>query len=148
MLYQIALLLHVLGATIWTGGHLVLAIAVLPLALKQRSPQLLLQFESRFERIGMPALITQVLTGVFMAETMLRANGGWFDFAHPISRLVSIKLILLGLTILIALDARLRLIPRLTAEQLPELAWHIIPVTIISVLFVIIGVSFRTGWFF
>ena len=148
MLYNIALLLHVLGATIWTGGHLVLAIAILPRVLKQRSPQLLLQFESSFERIGIPALITQVITGIIMAETLLRANGGWFNFGDPVSRLVFVKLLLLALTAMFALDARLRLIPQLTEEKLPELAWHIIPVTIISVLFVIVGVSFRTGWLY
>ena len=29
MLYKILVTLHVLGATIWTGGHLVLASAIL-----------------------------------------------------------------------------------------------------------------------
>lgn len=148
MLYQIALVLHVLGAMIWTGGHIVLTVVVLPSVLKRRSPQLLLQFESRFERIGIPALITQVVTGILMVEPMLRANGGWFNFDNPVLKLVFVKLLLLAVTVLFALDARLRLIPQLTEEKLPALTWHIIPVTIVSVLFVIVGVSFRTGWFY
>jgi hypothetical protein len=39
----------------------------------------------------------------------------------------------------------LRLIPKLTPEQLPALAAHVIPVTVLSVLFVLAGVAFRVG---
>ena len=28
------------------------------------------------------------------------------------------------------------------------LAWHVVPVTIVSILFVVVGISFRTGWSF
>ena len=34
--YYIVLSLHILGATIWAGGHLVLAVTILPEALRQR----------------------------------------------------------------------------------------------------------------
>jgi len=36
MTFKILVLLHILSATIWTGGHLVLAIIVLPKALKKK----------------------------------------------------------------------------------------------------------------
>jgi hypothetical protein len=29
-----------------------------------------------------------------------------------------------------------------------SLAWHVVPMTVVSVLFVIVGVSFRTGWLY
>jgi len=45
-------LLHILESTIWTGGHLVLALTVLPRVLKQKSPSELLRFESAYERTG------------------------------------------------------------------------------------------------
>jgi hypothetical protein len=47
-----------------------------------------------------------------------------------------------------AIDARLRVIPVLSEKNLSVMAWHIIPVTIFSVLFVVAGVSFRTGWLY
>lgn len=147
-MYAILLLLHILAATIWTGGHIVLSAVVLPRVLKEKSPELLLQFESRYERIGIPALIIQVATGVAMAQRMLGEAGDWFSFSHPVSALISVKLILLALTVGFAVDARLRLIPKLNENNLAALTWHIIPVTVISVLFVIVGVSFRTSWFF
>jgi len=49
--------LHLLATGIWPGGHIVLSIVVFPRALRERSPEQLLQFESVYEKIGMPALI-------------------------------------------------------------------------------------------
>jgi uncharacterized membrane protein len=46
MLFKILVILHTLGATVWAGGHLVLAVTVLPKALKSRNPDLIHQFES------------------------------------------------------------------------------------------------------
>ena len=65
-MYGSLLLLHILAATIWTGGHIVLSVVILPKVLKERSPQLLLDFESVYEKIGMPALIIQIITGVML----------------------------------------------------------------------------------
>lgn len=146
-MYGILLLLHVLAATVWTGGHLVLALTVLPRVLKEKAPRELLRFESAYERIGIPALLLQVVTGLWMAYRMVPDVGQWFAFQNPLSRLIGFKLILLTITIAFAIDARLRIIPKLSEQNLTALAWHIIPVTLVSVLFVIVGVSFRTGWF-
>lgn len=124
-----------------------LALAVLPRVLKEKSPAELSRFESAYERIGIPALLIQVITGLWMAYRMVPDVGQWFAFNNPLSRLIGIKLLLLTITIAFAIDARLRIIPKLSEENLTSLAWHIIPVTVISVLFVVVGVSFRTGWF-
>lgn len=145
---HIPLLLHVLSATIWTGGHLVLALTILPRALKERSVAPLMQFESSYERIGVPALVVQVATGLWLAHRLVPETGQWFDLDHPVGRLVGLKVVLLTATALLAIDARLRLIPRLRAEDLGALAWHILPVTVLSVAFVVVGLAFRTGWFY
>ena len=86
-----------------------------------------------------------MLTGVLLAAHML-APAHWLDLDNPVARLVCIKLGLLALTALLAVDARLRIIPRLSESNLRALAWHIVPVTLIAVLFVITGVGFRFGW--
>ena len=147
-MYGTVLLLHVLAATVWTGGHLVLALAVLPRALKERSPTELIRFESGYERIGMPALLIQVVTGLWLAHRMVPDMREWISFDNPVSSLVGAKLVLLAVTVAIAADARLRIIPKLSADNLNSLAWHIMAVTGIAVLFVVIGVSFRTGWLY
>jgi putative copper export protein len=145
-MYGWFILLHILSATVWTGGHLVLALTILPRVLREKSPAELLRFESAFERIGLPALFLQVVTGVWLAYRLVPDVTQWFAFDNPVSRLVAAKLLLLTITVVLAADSRLRIIPRLSASNLTSLAWHIVVVTIVSVLFVVVGVSFRTGW--
>lgn len=138
--------LHVLGATVWTGGHLVLALSVLPKALKARSIEELVRFEDAFERVGLPALGVQVVTGLWLANRLLPVEH-WLALGNPLARVVLFKLACLLVTGGLAVDARLRLIPTLTAERLPGLAAHIVPVTVLSVLFALAGVSLRVGGF-
>lgn len=147
-MYGLALFLHILAATIWTGGHIVLSVVVLPRVLKERSPGRLLEFESVYERIGLPALVIQIVTGLFLAYRMLPDFGQWFDFTNPVAHAIALKLLLLAATFGFAIDAKLRVIPKLSDRTLVTMAWHIVPVTILSILFVVAGVSFRTGWFF
>lgn len=147
-MFGLALLLHILAATIWTGGHIVLSVVALPRVLRERSPTRLLEFESVYEKIGMPALIIQVITGLFLAHRMLPDVSQWLDFSNPVAHPILLKLSLLALTLCFALSARFRVIPNLSEKTLTTMAWHIIPVTMISILFVITGVSFRTGWFY
>ncbi len=147
-MYGWVLLFHVLGATIWTGGHIVLSVVILPKVLREKSPEKLIEFESVYEKIGMPALIIQILSGLYLAKAMIPDVSAWFDLDQSVSRVVLIKLALLMLTFAFALDAKLRVIPKLNEDNLTDMAFHIIPVTVLSILFVITGVSFRTGWFY
>lgn len=139
------LTLHLLGAAVWTGGHLVLALGYVPEALKTRKIEAIQAFEGRFERIGIPALLTQVITGLWMAARLAPLPARWFDMEDQVGRTVGFKLLLLACTVGLAADARLRILPRLSPDDVPALAWHIIPVTLLSVLFVIAGVAFRFG---
>lgn len=145
-MYEFSLLLHILAATIWTGGHIVLSVAILPNVLKERSPARLTEFESVYEKIGMPALIVQIITGLYMANNLLA--GQWLNFENPITHPVALKLALLLTTFAFALDAKFRVIPTLSEKSLMTMAWHIVPVTVMSILFVVVGVSFRAGWFY
>lgn len=142
-MYHAVLLAHLLAATIWTGGHLVLFFTVLPRALSARSPTILLDFESGFEKIGMPALVIQIATGLWMALQMKPEMTNWFNLADGTSRLITFKLGLLLATALTAIDARFRIIPNLSPETLPAMARRIGFVTLLSVGFVLVGISFR-----
>ncbi|WP_303732900.1 CopD family protein [Idiomarina piscisalsi] len=113
-MYGSLLLLHILAATIWTGGHIVLSVAILPRVLKERSPQLLLNFESAYEKIGMPALIVQIITGIMLAYRLLPDIGQWFNIDNPVAYPIIAKLILLALTAGFAISARFRVIPNLS----------------------------------
>jgi len=147
-MYGLILFLHILGATVWTGGHIVLSVVVLPGVLRDRAPERLLRFESVFEKIGMPALLVQVVTGVLLARRLIPDFAGWFDFSNPVAHVIVTKLTLLAITVALALDARFRVLPGLDPSRLTDMAWHIVPVTVLSVLFVVAGVSLRTGWLY
>ena len=143
--YRLAVVLHLLGASVWVGGHLVLCLSVLPRALRVRDPEPIRAFEAGFERIGIPALLLQVATGLWLAVHWVPDVGAWFRAATPPAALILVKLSLLAATAGLAIDARLRVIPRLDAATLPGLAWHIVAVTVVAVAFLVCGVGIRTG---
>ena len=139
------LILHLLGATVWTGGHLILTLVVLPKALLSRNIDGLMQFEQLFERVGMPALMLQIITGFWMAYQLLPNIAAWFKLDNDFSILISLKLLLLLMTVLVALHARFYRIPRLSIHTLKGFSINIILVTLFSVAFVVVGTLFRTG---
>ena len=95
--------------------------------------------------MGIPALAVQIITGLWMARQMVPDVGAWLAPDTPVAQAIALKLVLLLITALIAAHARLRVIPRLSAASLPLMAWHVAAVTLLSVLFVAVGVSFRFG---
>lgn len=141
MLIKLVIFLHIICATIWTGGHLILTLTFLPKALKKKDFTIIEQFESKFERIGIPALLILVITGIYMA-TVYTTNFFAFDFSDHYNKHVYIKLILLLCTIALAVHARFVLIPK---RDLKPLSYHIILVTLLSVVFVFVGFSVRSG---
>jgi putative copper export protein len=144
-MYRTIIILHLLGAAVWVGGHLVLTLSILPRALRARDPSTVLNFEGAYERVGMPALLIQVLTGLWLAHQWVPGIAGWFSPSSPQAALILTKLGLLAATVLLAAHARLRVIPRLDARTLPLLALHIVAVTIIAVAFLVVGVGVRMG---
>ena len=142
-MFKWLVILHVLDATIWIGGHLLLCFRYLPEALKKKDPEIIKAFEKKYEIIGMPSLLIQVITGIWMALSVYHIN--LFGFTNPLETAISIKLILLLVIVLLALDVRFFVFPRVTKNNLWWLASHIVAVTIISVLFLYFGVSIRFG---
>lgn len=146
LLYYILLSLHILGACVWTGGHLVLAVSILPRAWREKRAELIRAFEQPYERIGIPALIAQIVTGIWLAWHLLGSPSHWLA-DNPAAQAVRFKLTLLALTAGFALNARLRVIPNLRDDNIPVLGFHIISVTTFSVLFVLTGIALRFGGF-
>ena len=147
-MYKLLVALHLLGASVWIGGHIVLSAAILPRALRARDPSIVLSFESGFERVGLPALLLQVVTGLWLAYRWVPDVSRWFAADAQLPALIATKLALLAATVLLALHARLRVIPHLRPATLPLLAYHIVAVTVISLGFLIVGVGIRTGGIF
>ncbi|MGG5505239.1 MULTISPECIES: CopD family protein [unclassified Myroides] len=144
---HILLLFHLLSATIWVGGHLVLSIVVLPQVWKEKNIAMLFNFERRYEWLGMPALAILLLTGVRMAYVYNVKIATWFAFKTPIETVVSLKLLCLLSIVLFALSAQCYVLPRLkiNSKKLPLMTFHIIAVTLISILMLILGSFVRYG---
>ena len=149
MNHHLLLITHLLSATIWVGGHLLICLGHLPEALKKKDPQIILNYEKKYEPIGMSALALLIITGILMAYKYGVSIEYWFQFSTPIESVVSSKLVLLLLTAAFALSAQFRVIPKLKkdASHLPEMAFHIISVTTIGVLMLIFGSFIRYGGF-
>ena len=146
--HHLILILHLISATIWVGGHLVLAIGYLPKAFKRKDFSYIGNFEKTYEPIGMPSLAVLVITGILMAYDYNAGLSSWFSFATPIERVVSLKLICLLTSICFAISAQTRVLPKLRKGQLnklSEMAVHIICVTLIGVVMVILGSLVRIG---
>jgi putative copper export protein len=141
-------IVHALAATVWTGGHLVLDLGVLPGALRERSAAPVRAFEEVFEPLGLTALALQVSTGLWMGWILLPGFEGLFRPLNPIGMLVGVKLLLLAGTAALALYARLRLIPSLNDDNLTDLAWHIRGITALAIAFVVVGALIRLGGVF
>ncbi|MBS1902308.1 MAG: CopD family protein [Bacteroidetes bacterium] len=145
MLFKLLLVLHLVGASVWVGGHLVLALMVLPKALKKRDHTIVANFEAIFEHIGVPALLLQIATGIWMAYNYTENLFDVFDFAPGPHAMIALKLILLLVTVVIAVHARIRLITRLEERNLNFLAAHIITITLLGVSMLVFGAGVRLG---
>lgn len=147
MSHHLLLIIHLLCATIWVGGHLLLVFGHLPQALREKNQNIILDYERKYEPVGMTALILLVITGIMMAYKYGVSIEYWFHFATSIEKVVSIKLLLLLLTVLFALSAQFRVLPKLKTnpDKLFEMTFHIISVTLIGVLMLIFGSFVRFG---
>jgi putative copper export protein len=144
-IFPVLVIVHALAATVWTGGHLVLDLRVLPRALREQSAQRIRDFEELFEPLGLTALAIQVITGLWMGWIYLPGYQGLFQPGNPIGILIGTKLVLLAGTAALAVHARLRLIPQLSDNNLSGLAWHIRGITALAIAFVVVGGLIRVG---
>ena len=144
-MYRLAVILHLLGAAVWIGGHIVLCVAILPRVLRSKDPKPIQDFEQGYEPVGIAALILQIFTGIWLTYLLLPEFSSWLSLHSALSRGILLKFILLAATLLLAVHARLRIHPRLGPHNLGLLAIHVVAVTLLSVLLLIVGVAMRTG---
>ena len=147
MNHHLLLIIHLMSATVWVGGHLILVASYLPRAIKEKNQNYILNYEKKYEPIGMLSLILLILSGILMAYKYGVTIEHWFEFATPIEKVVSTKLLLLFATLLFALSAHFKVLPKLNnnIKYLPEMALHILCVTIIGISMLILGSFVRFG---
>lgn len=147
MSHHLLLIIHLVCASIWVGGHVLLVFGHLPQALKEKNQHIILNYEKKYEPVGMTSLVLLVITGITMAYKYGVSIEYWFQFSSPLEKVVSTKLLLLLLTVLFALSAQFRVLPKLKNDpnKLPEMTFHILSVTIIGVAMLVLGSFVRFG---
>jgi putative copper export protein len=137
-MYKLALVLHLVGASVWLGGHLILALRIAPKALKLREPSLITDFEREYEPLGLPALLLQIVTGLWLAFGHYKVS--LLDFSSYASRGVHEKLLLLLVTLALAVHARFFLIPNLSENTIKSMSYHIWAISGVAVLMLLAGI--------
>jgi uncharacterized membrane protein len=145
MQHHIYLVLHLLAATIWVGGHFFLILRILPSTLQQKDISILSDFRLKFGKIGMHSLLILVVTGILLAYDYNVPISDWFSFSNPIEKIVSIKLLLLFISLSLAVHAQKVVFPKLTSNRMLPAIVEIIIVTLIAVSMLILGSLVRVG---
>lgn len=145
MTNRLLLILHLLGASLWIGGHFVLLAVILPAARRARDPRAVLEFERNFGKWGMLALVTQISTGALLASPWIGGWGSVLSTSTPARPLVFTKLALLAVILVFAAHASRRLLPRLTPDTLGRFVIHAWIVTVLSVALLVFGIGVRMG---
>jgi putative copper export protein len=143
--HHLLLVLHLLAATIWVGGHMLLCFRFLPKALKEKNVEVIRDFEKQYEPIGIPSLVILIITGIMMAYDYDVTFTKWFSFSNGIEKVVSVKLLLLVVTLGLAIHARFFIIPKLSVANLKQMAVHIIVLTTITITMLVFGSFVRIG---
>ncbi|MFN3604759.1 MAG: CopD family protein [Leptonema sp. (in: bacteria)] len=147
-MYATLVVFHIIFASIWIGGHILLLLRVLPKALKEKNPKIILEFEASYETIGIPSLILQIISGILLFTLRVESISELFDWTNFYGRHLILKLFLLLLTIALAIHARFRILPNLKEKNMILLGLHIFAVTLLSIGFALVGVSLRFNLFY
>lgn len=145
MLHQIYLIIHLLAATIWVGGHLLLLLRYVPKAIKSKSLEELSAFRKNFEPVGMPSLFILIITGILMAYDYNITFEKWFLFENSIEKIVNIKLILLFISLTLAFITIKFVLPSINKISPFILYFIIFFVTTIAVTMLVLGSLVRIG---
>ena len=145
MKHQVTLILHLLAATIWVGGHLLLLLRYVSKAIKSKSLEELSAFRKNFEPVGMPSLFILIITGILMAYDYNITFEKWFLFENSIEKIVSIKLILLFISLTLAFITIKFVLPSINKISPFILYFIIFLVTTIAVTMLILGSLIRVG---
>ncbi len=141
MNHHLLLIIHLICATIWVGGHLYVATIIIPSILKKRDAKRLLDFEKSFEPLGMPSLLILIITGVWMMYQYGVTFSDLFSFSTPIETAISLKVLFLLATVALAISAQSWVLPsvRKSPKRIPIVAGHVIMVALLGVALLTVG---------
>jgi putative copper export protein len=150
MLFSIFLLFHVIGASVWFGGLMVLSCSILPKAKRAEDPGAIVRYFRHFLRIGYPALVVQVLTGPMLATRLIPKMSDWFAWENGTQDHIGSKLIMLPIIVIVSVQMQRKVLPRLEAGEataIKSAAKYGHSLTFLSFLMLLMGISLHTYGF-
>lgn len=145
--YAFVLLARVLAATILGRRTPRARARRAPCGASNARPRARSSLRRALRATGNPRAARSGSRGALDGDARGSAVPRWLDLATPGAGYVLAKLTLLAITLGLAIDARLRVVPTLRAETLNALASYA-AITTTAVLFVVAGVGLHTGGFF
>jgi putative copper export protein len=138
-------ILHILGASIWIGGMLIMALGVLPKAKKAKDAILLKNYEGSFHILGMIALTIQFLTGFRLAMIYAGGMKGLFDFSNHLAVLFIWKLVLILITMGLFVVFKKKTLSVIDNSNISSASTLIWVLTLISITLMVLGLGFSRG---
>lgn len=148
MLHATMVILHLLGASVWIGGHIVLLTMVLPAASHEHRVEPLSRFERGLGRLGLAALVVQLVTGLWLAHTWLGSWGAIFESPTPRSHLILSKLVVLALLVAVVGYRYHKLLPALRPDRMGLYTLLTVLATALACVLLVLGVGIRLGGLF
>lgn len=145
MIYKIMVMLHVLGACVWIGGLAALMYTTLPAALRRTDPERVIEVARGFGRLGLGALVVQLLTGFWLAHRWIADWSRVISEPTPQTHLILSKITLLGMTVALAGFTYHHALPRIAEGRLRHFAVLSVLTAVLAILMLAIGVGIRTG---
>ncbi|MEZ4724873.1 MAG: hypothetical protein R2863_09495 [Candidatus Kapaibacterium sp.] len=142
---SVLVILHILGASIWIGGMLIMALGVLPKAKKSNDASLLKNYEGSFHILGMIALTIQFLTGFRLAMIYAGGMKGLFDFSNHLAVLFVWKLVLILATMGLFVIFKKKTLSSLESDKISNATSMIWLLTLISIALMVLGLGFSRG---
>lgn len=142
---SILVILHILGASIWIGGMLIMALGALPKAKKTSDASLLKNYEGSFHILGMIALTIQFLTGFRLAMIYAGGMKGLFDFSNHAAVLFMWKLVLILVTMGLFVVFKKKTLSKLDSTNVSSASAMIWMLTLLALGLMILGLGFSRG---
>lgn len=135
--------LHLVAASLWCGGALVLALTILPTLWRREGLTVLPAMLLTLDRINLAALAVLLASGYALAWHWLPDAAGWFQSDLRQADLIQMKWLLLVAAAALAGWARIYLLPVWTPARRLALTVYLLGNVAIGLAMVWLGTRFR-----
>lgn len=142
---SVLVILHILGASIWIGGMLIMALGALPKAKKASDASLLKNYEGSFHILGMIAITIQFLTGFRLAMIYAGGMKGLFNFSNHAAVLFMWKLVIVLLSAGLFVVFKKKTLSNLDNNNISSASAIVWLIALLAIAQMVLGLGFSRG---